>query len=212
MAFILLFQEFAASVAIASGEHKPILLAYDPSLTLIGTGRSAYVFKLPQSNKALKVFFPAYSHLAKEEAEIYQILKHIAYYPTLYEAGSNYLVIDYIEGSTLFNCITKGIVISDDTIKEIDKALQLARQEGLNPSDIHLRNIFLTLDKEVRIIDVARFRQTKACIQWRDLKYAFYHYYKKRYFPQKIPASMLDILGVLYKKNLIRLNGATNVK
>ena len=91
-------------------------------------------------------------------------------------------------------------------------ALHLARQEGLNPSDIHLRNLFLTLDKKVKIIDVARFRQVKNCIKWRDLKYAFYHYYKKRFFPKKIPAFILNIIAILYKKDIFRLNGDADLQ
>ena len=206
MDIIIRFQELAASVKILSKKNKSILLEYDSSLTLIGAGRSAFVFKISQTNKAVKVFFPKYAHLAKEEAEIYERLQHIAYYPTLYETGSNYLVIDYIEGSTLFECLTKGVIISDEVVKEIDYAIQLARKEGLNPSDIHLRNLFLTLDKKVKIIDVVRFKQTKECIKWRDLKYAFYHYYIKRYFPKKIPAFILNIIAVLYKKELLKIN------
>jgi len=100
----------------------------------------------------------------------------------------------------------KGVTISDNIIKEIDVALQLARQEGLTPSDLHLKNIFLTSDHKVKIIDVARYRQTKACYQWGDLKYAYDHYYKKRYFPKKIPAYMLNTIALFYKKNLIRFN------
>ena len=38
----------------------------------------------------------------------------------------------------------------------------LARQRGLNPSDIHLRNIFLTDRGEIKVIDVARFGQKKS--------------------------------------------------
>ena len=102
--------------------------------------------------------------------------------------------------------------ISDEVVREIDYAIQLARQEGLNPSDIHLRNLFLTVDKKVKIIDVARFRQTKDCIKWRDLKYAFYHYYKKRYFPKKIPAFILNIIAVLYKKELLKINNEASMK
>lgn len=208
---ILSFRELASSVKITTKKNKPKLLGYDTSLTLIGTGRSAYAFKIAQTNKVLKVFFPKFTHLAKEEAEVYKRLHYIEYYPALYEAGSNYLVIDYIEGATLFECLTNGIVITDDIVLEIDWAIQLARQEGLNPSDIHLRNLFLTLDHTVKIIDVARYRQTQDCVRWRDLKYAFFHYYKKRYFPKKIPAFMLNIIAVLYKKEWITLNSDIHV-
>lgn len=209
--FILDFQELAASVKITSKKNKPKLLEYDLSLTLIGKGRSAYVFRIKDTNMAMKVFFPKYAHIAREEAEIYKRLQHISYYPSLYQTGVNYLVMDYIEGSTLFECLTNGIYISDEVVIEIDHAIQLARQEGLNPSDIHLRNLFLTKDRKVKLIDVARFRQTKDCNKWRDLKYAFYHYYKKRYFPKKIPAFILNIIAVLYKKELFKLGNDANL-
>lgn len=180
-----------------------VLLNYDQSLTLIGKGRSAYVFRIQQSNKAMKVFYPNYVHIAIEEAHIYRKIQHIPYFPSLTEAGSNYLVIDYIEGETFFECLTKGISISEDHVKEVDLALRLAREEGLNPSDIHLRNIFLTSDREIKIIDVARFRQKKKCRQWGDLKTAFYRFYKKRYFPKKIPEFILNTIAGLYKKLLV---------
>lgn len=123
------------------------MLDADPSLSLIGKGRSAYVFKIHSTNKALKVFFPDHSHTAKVEAEIYKTVQSIEYYPTLYDAGVSYLIIDHIEGNTLFECLTLGIPITEENIAEIDHALQLARKEGLNPSDIHLRNIFITSEK-----------------------------------------------------------------
>ncbi|MGE7625326.1 protein kinase family protein [Viridibacillus sp. NPDC096237] len=162
------------------------------------------MFRIKQTDKAIKVFFPDYMYIAEEEAEIYKVIHDISYYPTLFDAGVNYLVIDYIEGTTLFDCLTKGIPISEDVVKDIDIALQLAKQEGLNPSDVHLRNILITANHEVKIIDVARFRQTKDCHQWLDLKKAYYCYYEKRYFPKKIPEFMLNGIAKLYKKNLLK--------
>ncbi|WP_245639444.1 protein kinase family protein [Viridibacillus arvi] len=185
-------------------DNQHTLLDYDQSLSLIGQGRSAYVFRIKQTEKALKVFFPEYMYIAEEEAEIYKVIQEINYYPTLYDAGSNYLVIDYIEGTTLFDCLTNGIPISQEVIQNIDIALQLAKQEGLNPSDVHLRNILITSDQQVKIIDVARFRQTKDCSQWLDLKKAFYCYYEKRYFPKKIPEFMLNGIAMIYKKNIFK--------
>ncbi|QOV13353.1 protein kinase family protein [Viridibacillus arvi] len=200
---MLTFHELAASVKIGS-DNQHTLLDYDQSLTLIGQGRSAYVFRIKQTDKALKVFFPDYMYIAEEEAEIYKVIQEITYYPTLYDAGSNYIVIDYIDGTTLFDCLTNGIPISQEVVQDIDIALQLAKQEGLNPSDVHLRNILITSNQQVKIIDVARFRQTKDCSQWLDLKKAFYSYYEKRYFPKKIPEFMLNGIAMIYKKNIFK--------
>ncbi len=194
------YQALANTVVI---DKKNRLIRYDDSLELVGTGRSAFVFKINASNRAIKVFFPAFISIAKEEAEIYKILQNIPYYPVMHDFGLNYIVIDYIEGLTLFECLAQGEIITRAHIKEIDFALSLARDRELNPSDIHLRNIFITADGKIKMIDVARFRQRKHCRQWHDLKKAYNQYYRKRFFPKKIAVWQLNMIAFLYKKRLL---------
>lgn len=194
------YQTLANTVII---NKKNRLIRYDDSLALIGTGRSAFVFRIKSSNKAIKVFFPEFTYIAKEEAEIYKILRNIAYYPSIHDFGLNYIVMDYIEGLTLFECLSQGKIITSDHIKEINHGLSLASAQGLNPSDIHLRNIFITSSGEIKIIDVARFRQQKHCRQWDDLKKAYEQFYCKRFFPKKIAATYLNLIAFLYKKGLL---------
>ncbi|MFC4320446.1 protein kinase family protein [Litchfieldia salsa] len=197
------FSDLAQSVIYVNEKGIKIKLNdIDPQLELIGEGRSAYAFKVKSTNKVLKVYFPAFHSLAKEEAEIYEILSDTPFYPRLYEIGMNYIVIDYIEGDTLFNCIRKGVEITEKNIEEIDQALEVAKARGLNPSDIHLRNIFLSSGGRIKLIDVARFRQEKQCTQWNDLKKAYIRFYKTRHIPKKIPALILNIIAYFYKKRL----------
>lgn len=195
-----IYQELVESIVV---NKKNRLMSFHPSLQLIGTGRSAFVFRIQFSNKAIKVFFPNFVYIAKEEAEIYLVLRDIHYFPRIYEEGTNYLVMDYVEGDTLFDCLTNGRLITDAHIKEIDYALSLASEAGLNPSDIHLRNILITPDDQVRLIDVARYRQQKDCRQWSDLKKAHRQFYQKRFFWKKVPSSFLNGVAFLYKKGLI---------
>lgn len=191
------YQALANTVII---NKKNRLLSYDDSLKLVGTGRSAFVFRIKSSDKAIKIFFPEFTTIAKEEAEIYRSLQNITYYPSIYESGSNYIVMDYIEGLTLFECLVHGKTITSAHIEEIDYALLLATERGLNPSDIHLRNIFITSTGRVKIIDVARFRQVKKCRQWHDLKQAYNKLYHKKFIPKKIAAPYLNIIAFFYKK------------
>lgn len=192
--------ELAKSVII---NKKNRLIHFDKTLKLIGTGRSAFVFKINSSTKAIKVFFPNFTYNTKEEAEIYKKLQGIDYFPTIYESGLNYIVMDYIEGFTLFECLTKGRIITTDHLKEIDNALSLASGVGLNPSDIHLRNIIITSTDEIKLIDVARYRQTKHCKQWRNLKKAYRQFYRNHFFSKKVPPIFLNSIAFLYKKRLI---------
>ncbi|MFS0687641.1 protein kinase family protein [Sporosarcina sp. 179-K 8C2 HS] len=194
------YEELARTVQININKR---LLKYDESLLHVGTGRSAFVFRIKSTMKAMKVFFPTYTHIAKEEAIIYGKLQHIVHYPSIYASGANFIVIDFIEGLTLFDCIVQGKVIEPTHISEIDYALSLATARGLNPSDIHLRNIFITTENEIKIIDVARFRQKKDCQQWKNFKRAYRQFYCKRYFPKKISADLLNTIAWLYKKDWI---------
>jgi predicted Ser/Thr protein kinase len=194
------YDALAKSVVIRHKANTIKLINHDPSLQLIGEGRSAFVFRILSTNFALKVFFPSHEHTAIEEAEIYKKLEGISYFPHLYDAGKNYIVIDYIEGTTLFDCLRKGIRVSKKHIEDIDHALDMARGCELNPSDIHLKNLFITSQDTVKLIDVARFRQTKRCSQWDDIKLAFHKFYLSPLFPKKIPSYFLDRISNLYKQ------------
>ncbi|WP_026582164.1 lipopolysaccharide core heptose(II) kinase RfaY [Bacillus sp. J33] len=199
------YKELAKSVKYFRTRNWTRLLEKDDALEFIGAGRSAFAFRIKETDLVLKVFFPEFKRIAQEEADIYKALPDHPYFPSLYDNGENYIVIDYVEGLTLFDCLAKGIPIEEDKINEIDEALKLAREQGMNPSDIHLRNIILTSDGHIKIIDVARFKQTKECTQWDDLKHAFYKFYKKKYFPKKIPVFIMNLIAALYKRNFVRL-------
>jgi predicted Ser/Thr protein kinase len=199
--------EYLADTIIVYNTYKKNYLEKKkhPNLQFIGKGRSAFVFRIKHTSLALKVFFPKYVHLAREEGDNYHLVNEIPYFPKIYEMGTNYIVMDYIEGITLFDCLAEGIIISKEHITEIDKAIALSKEKGLNPSDIHLKNIILTKEKKIKIIDLARFRQLKKCDQWKDLKMAFYKMYIKRYFPKKISKLFLHIIRLLYKKRFFKV-------
>ncbi|MEH6944563.1 protein kinase domain-containing protein [Bacillus sp. JJ722] len=200
------YKKYAESIIFKKSIRRSIKVThFHDDLEHIGTGRSACVFRIKDTNKVIKVFPSCFKHIALEEADIYKRLTHIHYFPEIYETGCNYIVMDYIQGETLFECLSKGITIEEKQVQTIDEVLQLTRKTGLNPSDIHLRNIFITSDKKVKIIDVARFKQTKNCEMWNDLKRAYFRFYLKPYFPRKIPKIILNLIAVLYKNEIIHI-------
>lgn len=188
------YDQLAQSVAF----EDQAITTHSEELIPIGHGRSAAVFKIKGEAKAIKIFYPEFTHIAVEEAVVYEKLVGIPYYPAFYEAGEGYLVIEYIEGETIFDCLVKGIVLTERLLIEVDRAIEMARERGLCPSDIHLRNILLTPDGEIRLIDVARFGNEKDDRQWEDLKRAFYTLYQKPFFPKTLPAPLIDAIGRWY--------------
>ena len=197
------YKHLADSVVYSTRGLKAALIHKAPSLKLIGEGRSAFAFRINGTNLVLKVFFPQFEKVAEEEAGIYKELAGNPFFPSLHEAGRNYLVMDYVRGMTLYQCLVNGMPIGAGHIEEVDHALKLAREKGLNPSDIHLRNIIITPEDEVKLIDVARFRQGKQCSQWEDLKSAFYKYYRHERFPKKMPEPAMNLIAYFYKKGLL---------
>ncbi len=196
-------KDLADSVEIEMNGLKPRLVNFSEELTLIGIGRSAYVFKIKNKDLALKVYFPHKWRIAFEEATIYRKLHQIDYYPTLHDSGDNYIVIDFIEGHTLFQCLQKGIFVTEKKFKEISKALKMAEDVGLNPADIHLKNIIITLGQDIKVIDVARFRQQEKDNQWKDIEKAYSQLYSKYYFPKRIPTFILNLISFIYKKRYL---------
>jgi predicted Ser/Thr protein kinase len=203
---LISFDELVRSVKFETKSSGAVIVTEkDTNLQFVGAGRSAFVYRIKSLDKVIKIFIPSFAHLAEEEAAIYQDLQGTSYYSTLYQVGANYLVIDYIEGYTLFECLSKGIKIKEEYIKQADRALIIARERGLNPCDVHLRNIIITMEEEVKIIDVVRFRQSKDCTQWDDLKRAFYSFYRLSFFPKKIPVFILNFTAALYNKKLLSM-------
>ncbi|TLS37291.1 protein kinase family protein [Pseudalkalibacillus caeni] len=198
-------KELAGDVAFADHPSFIKITNIPEGLKLIGKGRSACVFKIRHTKLAMKIFLPEYESLAIREANIYKRLKGTGYFPELYEAGKGFLVMDYIEGKTFYDCVNEGIRINETMIDEVDQALNIARQKGLNPSDIHLRNLLLTKEGTIKVIDVVRYEQTKKCRQWDDLKLAYYKYYSRKYFPKRLPKPLLETIAVMYKKKLFTI-------
>lgn len=188
-----------ADVSFEQGKQGVKVTKCHQHLELHGIGRSAAVFRLKGTNLVIKVFFPSHTKIAKEEAAIYKTLGNLPIYPRLYESGENYIVIDYIEGKTLFECLCEGIWISADYIQQVDDALVAAREIGLTPSDVHLRNIIISPGGRLHLIDLARFRQgQKVDHQWEDLK-RMYRFYRLRFVPKRYPESFLNMVAYLYR-------------
>ncbi|RQW22608.1 MULTISPECIES: protein kinase family protein [Bacillaceae] len=196
---ITLYETYAKTIVFQKNKSKYHVKAHHPDLTICGIGRSATAFKLKEEPLVLKVFYPPYETIAEQEQHNYRKVKESSYYPTLYESGSNYLVIDYIDGRTFFQCLEEGIPILPDYVHQVDQALSYAKRQGLNPSDIHLHNLLVTKENRVHIIDIARFSQTKPCYQWNDLKAGYYKHYHRAYFPSKVPRWMMNLVASIYR-------------
>ncbi|GAF11430.1 serine/threonine protein kinases [Bacillus sp. JCM 19045] len=191
---------YVSSIKWVKKRQGVSIVDHHPDLTFLGMGRSAVVFKLKHEPRVIKVFYPPFEQTAVQEKQNYDKVQGIRFYPKIYESGPNYLVMDFIAGKTFFQCLAEGIPLKDSYVKQVDTALVEARNKGLNPSDIHLHNLLVMSDDQVRIIDIARFSQTKRCQQWHDLKKGYQMHYHRFYFPKKVPKWLMNGVAWFYQR------------
>ncbi len=146
-------------------------------LLCIGVGTDAAVFRSTSVPEfAFKVFADEKIAKIKIEQQVYQQLGKSAFFPKLYDVGERYLVLSFEQGITLYDCLLRGIHIPKQVIEDVEDARSYIRDRGLNPRDIHLRNILLQ-NGRAKIIDVSEYIQPGNDFRWEHLKRGYEDYY-----------------------------------
>ncbi len=169
------------------------------SLRCIGIGTDAAVFT---SAQAPGYAYKVYSDLAvgkKEiERQVYERLRGIPYFPVYYGEGANYIVISHERGITLTDCLIEGVHVPERAIQDVEEARELVRSRGLNPRDIHLKNVLLQ-DGRAKVLDVSEYVQAGDDNRWAHLVWAYRTFYPSLE-GRKIPAWVLDMVKNGYMK------------
>lgn len=92
------------SIRVTEGIKKVDVIKNPTSFPLIGKGAQGAVFKI-SSDKCVKICAkPEYA--VKEN--VLKIAQNSPTIPRLYEVGQNYIIMEYIEGPTLFQYLESG--------------------------------------------------------------------------------------------------------
>lgn len=179
----------------------PIVVHNIPELwILLGVGNyAAGLTHVDFPEYVVKIYAPERPGI-KEEVEVYRKIKsHPSYSECVYHTET-YLILKRLKGKTLYSCINEGIQIPKSVINDIDEALEYARSIGLNPHDVHAKNVMMVEDRGV-VVDVSDFTKSKKCVLWEDFKKAYYKIYVPlfyKYHPP-IPELYLNIIRKGYR-------------
>ncbi len=146
-------------------------------LTIAGIGTDAAVLRFnPLPGYAFKLY--ANEKITKRaiEYQVYQQLGRNRHFPVCYGAGDRYLVLSYEPGITLYDCLIRGIPIPRQLIADVEAARQYVRSSGLNPRDIHLKNILLQ-NGRAKLLDVSEYSKSGNDYRWDHLKKGYELYY-----------------------------------
>lgn len=158
--------------------NEPVTINGDADdIKCIGIGTDAAVFQsLSAPAYAFKLYAKDKIDKVKVEANVYQILGDSPFFPTCFASYDEYLVLSYEKGKTLFDCILQGIHIPEQVVKDVEVAREYVRNKGLNPRDIHLKNIILQ-NGRAKIIDVSEYTMPGNDFRWEHLKKGYEQYY-----------------------------------
>jgi serine/threonine protein kinase len=127
-------------------------------LSLAGVGGMGEVYKARDTRLdrpvAIKVSAERFNERFESEAHAIAALNH-AHICTLYDVGPNYLVMEYIEGETLRDCLKRGPVSVDRALNigiEVAAALNAAHRHGIIHRDLKPGNIMLT-EQGTKLLD-----------------------------------------------------------
>lgn len=147
------------------------------NLKCIGVGTDAAVFQsLSAPTYAYKLYAQDQRRKAQIEAQVYEALDRSPFFPTCFASSDDYIVLSYETGLTLYDCILQGIHISEQVVNEVEEARAYIKTKGLNPRDIHLKNILLQNGK-AKIIDVSEYTVPGNDFRWEYLKKGYEQYY-----------------------------------
>ena len=163
---------------LSNPNNEPVTISgEDDDLKCIGVGTDAAVFQsVTVPAYAFKLYAKDKVNKVNIEANVYRVLGDSPFFPTCFASYDECLVLSYEEGKTLFDCILQGIHIPEQVVKEVEDAREYVRNKGLNPRDIHLKNILLQ-NGRAKIIDVSEYSLPGNDFRWEHLKKGYEQYY-----------------------------------
>lgn len=162
---------------ISINPYDPVLVENIPEeWSLIGRGNFAAVFTHPSLvGKVVKVYAENRKGI-EEEISVYRQLREHASFSNLEDYGDRYLVLKKLVGITLYQAFKAGIYVPQTVIADVDNAISYAKSQGLNPTDIHGKNIIMNGGRGY-IVDVSDFLKPYSCPKWNHFKKVYYYFY-----------------------------------
>ena len=171
-------RSLAAIKVTASADNEPVsIFGVAEGFRCIGVGTDAAVFQSAANPEfAFKVYAEGKRDKLEAEAEVYEQIGSSPYFSSCYSKDDRLLVLKYETGPTLFDCLLQGIYVPKQVIQDVEDARVYIRQIGLNPRDIHLKNILLQ-NGRAKLLDVSEYIKPGNDFRWEHLRKAYEEYY-----------------------------------
>lgn len=147
---------------------------------------------------------PGWAGAWAEERAVYERLGAHPAFSVCLTAGPGWLALRRLDGLTLYDAVIAGRPIPAQVMRDIDAALAHARDRGLNPQDVHGRNVMVGSDGTGLVVDVSDFLRAGSCRKWRDVRLGYHLLYRPLLAPLArlgvgVSPSLLDVARHTYR-------------
>ncbi|MBU8907593.1 AarF/UbiB family protein [Desertibacillus haloalkaliphilus] len=152
-------EDFRSITISRRGRRKPVKVLHNPTpYQMIGRGEQGAVFKL-SSDKCVKIYLKQRNR--KSEEDVLRDAQNSTFFPTIYEAGSNYIVMEYIHGQFLDEYLVNKEEIPEAITEQILSLYKEMRRLNFTRYDVMMRHILVTADEKIKMIDHVTSRRKK---------------------------------------------------
>jgi predicted Ser/Thr protein kinase len=138
------------SIHVVKGVKKVEVIYNPTTFPLIGKGAQGAVFKISK-NHCVKIF--AKEEEAHKEGQVLKLAQKSSVIPRIYEVGSNYIIMEYLEGPSLFEYLKAKGEVSEKIIRQILFVLSEMKRLKFTRVDADLRHFIVFKDEELKVID-----------------------------------------------------------
>lgn len=149
------------------GGRKKIRIEDLQGFKRIGGGKDGEVFQV-SSDKCVKVFYN--EDTQRQELKALKVGQSSSIIPRLYKYGDNYIVMEYINGTSLARQLKKKNKVTKDLTKDILLLLTELKRIGFNRLDAETRHILITKNNDLKVIDHKRAFTSRRCVPRKLLK------------------------------------------
>ena len=158
----------------------------------IGDGADGEVYQLT-ANTCIKIFYK--EETQKKELEALKLGQSSNVIPRLYEYGTNYIVMEYVNGISLSKQLKKEKTINQQLSEKILQMLDELERIGFTRYDAEVRHILINKNGKLKVIDHKRALSSNQVIPVKLLKGL-----RKRKVLEQFLSHVLKLRPELYKK------------
>lgn len=146
------------SIIVTNKKGEKVSIVHNPtSYPLIGKGKQGAVFKI-SPDKCVKIY--AKKGNASKEGKVLKASQESPIVPRLYEVGENYIILEYIEGPSLFQYLKENRNLTDKITNQILFILNEMKRLKFTRLDSRLNHIIVTKQGDLKVIDlVSHFKK-----------------------------------------------------